>query len=127
MGTSKRSWLFVRLHTDEGITGLGEVGIWGYPEAAEGVFKIFKKYFIGKDPLKIEHHWQYLYRNTYFRGASIMSALSAVDVAIWDIAGKHIGVPCWQLFGGKYRNKVRVYNHIAGKTHQRNREIRRIF
>lgn len=116
VGTSKRSWLFVRLHTNSDISGLGEVGIWGYPEAAEGVMKIFRGYLLGKDPLKIEHHWQYLYRNTYFRGASIMSALSAIDVALWDIAGKHLGVPCWQLFGGKYRNKVRVYNHIAGKT-----------
>jgi galactonate dehydratase len=109
-------WLFVRVHTDEGITGLGESGTWGYLEASEIVVQKFRKYLIGKDPLRIEHHWQYLYRNSHFRGASIMGALSAIDIALWDIAGKHFGVPTYQLLGGKCREKARVYRHVFGRT-----------
>jgi galactonate dehydratase len=76
----------------------------------------FKRYLIGQDPLRIEHHWQYLYRWTHFRGAAIMGALSAIDIALWDIAGKYFGVPCYQLLGGKCRDKARVYYHVFGDT-----------
>src|SRR5579863_470131 len=86
-------YLFVQVHTDEGVVGLGEAGTWGFLEAAEQVVKKFAHYLVGQDPLRIEHHWQYLYRSTHFRGASIMGALSAIDIALWDIAGKHFGVP----------------------------------
>ncbi len=65
----------------------------------------FANYLVGQDPLRIEHHWQYLYRSTHFRGAAIMGALSAIDIALWDIAGKHFGVPVYQLLGGKTRDK----------------------
>jgi galactonate dehydratase len=109
-------WLFVRVHTDEGVTGLGESGTWGYLEASETVVRKFREYLIGKDPLRIEHHWQFLYRNSHFRGASIMGALSAIDIALWDIAGKHFGVPAYQLLGGKCREKARVYRHVFGRT-----------
>jgi galactonate dehydratase len=109
-------YLFVTVHTDEGITGLGESGAWGYLEASEAVVETFKRYLIGQDPLRIEHHWQYLYRWTHFRGAAIMGALSAIDIALWDIAGKHFGVPCYQLLGGKCRHKARVYYHVFGNT-----------
>jgi galactonate dehydratase len=110
------SYLFVQVHTDEGITGLGESGAWGYLEASEKVVETFKRYLIGQDPLRIEHHWQYLYRWSHFRGAAIMGALSAIDIALWDIAGKHLGVPCYQLLGGKCRDKARVYGHVFGQT-----------
>lgn len=109
-------YLFVTVHTDEGITGLGESGAWGYLEASGAVVETFKRYLIGQDPLRIEHHWQYLYRWTHFRGAAIMGALSAIDIALWDIAGKHFGVPCYQLLGGKCRHKARVYYHVFGNT-----------
>ena len=109
-------YLFVQVHTDEGIVGLGESGAWGYLEASGEVVKSFREYLIGKDPLRIEHHWQVLYRCTHFRGAAIMGALSAVDVALWDIAGKHFGAPCYQLLGGKCRDKARVYGHVIGST-----------
>jgi galactonate dehydratase len=109
-------YLFVKVYTNEGITGLGESGAWGFLEASEKVVESFKSYLIGQDPLRIEHHWQYLYRSTHFRGAAIMGALSAVDIALWDIAGKYFGVPCYQLFGGKCRDKVRVYCHVSGST-----------
>ena len=109
-------YLFVRVHTDAGISGLGESGAWGYLEASAGAVETFKRYLIGQDPLRIEHHWQYLYRWTHFRGAAIMGALSAIDIALWDIAGKHFGVPCYQLLGGKCRDKARVYYHVFGRT-----------
>lgn len=109
-------YLFVQVHTDEGIVGLGESGAWGYLEASGEVVKSFREYLIGKDPLRIEHHWQVLYRCTHFRGAAIMGALSAVDIALWDIAGKYFGVPSYQLLGGKCREKARVYGHVIGST-----------
>ena len=109
-------YLFVQVHTDAGITGLGESGAWGYLEASAAAVETFKRYLIGQDPLRIEHHWQYMYRWTHFRGAAIMGALSAIDIALWDIAGKHFGVPCYQLLGGKTRDKARVYYHVFGST-----------
>ncbi len=109
-------YLFVRVHTDEGLTGLGESGAWGYLEASGAAVDTFTRYLVGQDPLRIEHHWQYLYRYSHFRGAAIMGALSAVDIALWDIAGKFYGVPVYQLMGGKCRDKVRVYYHVMGDT-----------
>ena len=109
-------YLFVQVHTDAGITGLGESGAWGYLEASASAVETFKRYLIGQDPLRIEHHWQYLYRWSHFRGAAIMGGLSAIDIALWDIAGKHFGVPCYQLLGGKTRDKARVYYHVFGQT-----------
>jgi galactonate dehydratase len=109
-------FLFVKVHTDEGITGLGESGTWGYLEASEKVIEKFGRYLMGQDPLRIEHHWQYMYRFSHFRGAAIMGALSAIDIALWDIAGKFFGVPAYQLLGGKVRDKARVYYHVFGRT-----------
>jgi galactonate dehydratase len=109
-------YLFVQVVTNEGITGLGESGTWGFLEASEQAIQTFKRYLIGQDPLRIEHHWQYLYRSTHFSGSAIMGALSAIDIALWDIAGKYFGVPCYQLFGGKCRDKARVYYHVRGDT-----------
>lgn len=111
-------YLFVQVHTDAGLTGLGESGTWGYLEASEKVVESFRRYLIGQDPLRIEHHWQYLYRSTHFRGAAIMGALSAIDIALWDIAGKHFGVPTYQLLGGKTRDLARVYYHVFGRTRE---------
>jgi galactonate dehydratase len=109
-------YLFVRIYTDAGICGLGESGTWGYLKASAIAIETMKEYLIGQDPLKIEHHWQYLYRWSHFRGAAIMGAISAIDIALWDIAGKHLNVPCYQLMGGKCRDKVRVYHHVRGAT-----------
>ncbi len=111
-------YLFVQVHTDAGIVGLGESGAWGYLEASASVVETFKRYLIGEDPLRIEHHWQYLYRWSHFRGAAIMGALSAIDIALWDIAGKHFGVPVYQLLGGPTRHKARVYYHVFGSSRE---------
>lgn len=112
-------YLFVQVHTDAGIVGLGESGAWGFLEASGAAVETFKRYLIGQDPLRIEHHWQYMYRWTHFRGAAVMGALSALDIALWDIKGKHFGVPCYQLMGGKTRDKARVYYHVFGDTKEK--------
>jgi galactonate dehydratase len=113
------NYLFVQVFTDAGITGLGESGTWGFLEASGAVIDSFKSYLIGQDPLRIEHHWQYLYRATHFSGAAIMGAISAIDIALWDIAGKYFGVPCYELLGGKTRDKARVYYHVFGDTKEK--------
>ncbi len=111
-------YLFVEVRTDAGLTGLGESGAWGFLEASAGAVETFARYLVGQDPLKIEHHWQYLYRWTHFRGAAIMGALSAIDIALWDLAGQHHGVPCHRLLGGPTRDKARVYYHVFGRTRE---------
>lgn len=110
--------VFVKIYTDEGITGIGESGAWGLLEASAKELEMFGEYLVEKDPLMIEYHWQYLYRFSHFRGAAVMGALSAIDEALYDIAGKFFGVPVYQLLGGKCRDKVRVYNHTAGRTEE---------
>ncbi|MBR92202.1 MAG: galactonate dehydratase [Dehalococcoidia bacterium] len=109
-------YLLVKIDTDAGIYGLGESGAWGYLEASQAAIEKFGRYLVGKDPLKIEHHWQYMYRFSHFRGSAIMGALSAIDIALWDIMGKHFDVPVHQLLGGKVRDKARVYYHVFGNT-----------
>jgi len=109
-------WFLVRVNTDAGISGVGEGGLHGFPQAAETVVKAFQRYLVGQDPLRIEHHWQYLYRFSHFKGAAIGSALSAVDIALWDIKGKYYQAPVWELMGGKTRDKVRLYMHVNGET-----------
>ena len=113
------TYLFVKVHTDEGITGLGESGAWGFLEASSAAIEKFGRYLVGQDPLRIEHHWQYMYRSSHFRGAAIMGAISALDIAMWDIAGKHLGVPVYQLMGGKTRDRARVYYHVFGDTREK--------
>ena len=112
-------YLFVKIYTDEGLTGLGESGAWGFLEASKSAIDQFSRYLLGKNPLNIEHHWQYMYRFSHFRGAAIMGAISALDIALWDIAGKYFGVPSYQLLGGKTRDKARVYYHVFGNTKQK--------
>ena len=109
-------FLFVEITTDSGIKGLGESGAWSFLEASAQAVGTFKRYLVGQDPLLIEHHWQYLYRWTHFRGAAVMGALSAIDIALWDLAGKHLGVPVFQLLGGRCRNTARAYYHVFGST-----------
>lgn len=109
-------YLFIKLHTDEGITGIGEVGAWGYIDGTIGVLKKLEGYIIGQDPMRIEHHWQYMYRSMYFRGSIVMSAISAIDIALWDIKGKAYGVPVYELLGGKCRDKVRTYPAVFKYT-----------
>ncbi len=109
-------YLFVQIHTDAGITGLGESGTWGYLEASQAAIEKYARYLEGQDPFRIEHHWNVMYRSSHFRGAAIMGAISAIDIALWDIKGKALGVPVYELLGGKVRDKARVYYHVFGRT-----------
>ena len=88
----------------------------GYLEASEAAIEKFGRYLVGEDPLRIEHHWQYMYRFSHFRGSAIMGALSAIDIALWDIMGKYFDAPVHQLLGGKVRDRARVYYHVFGDT-----------
>jgi len=100
---------FVRIITDNGIEGIGQSACWGYMEATHSIISNFEDYLIGEDPLKIEHHWQYLYRMGPFRGSILSAAISAIDIALWDIKGKFYSAPVWQLLGGKVRDKIRLH------------------
>ena len=115
-----KHYLFTEIDTDEGITGLGEAGNWGFLSSTADAIMKFKPYLIGKDPFNAEDIFQNLYRAVYFRGSVIMSALSAIDIALWDIKGKKLGVPVWQLLGGKTRDKIRVYASVMTKTEDLN-------
>lgn len=108
----------VRIRTDSGLTGIGQTACWGYPEAVERIVAKFRDYLIGKDPFRIEHHHQFMYRMGPFRGSALSGAVSAVDIALWDIKGKHFQAPVWELLGGKCRDKVRLHLLMGGKDPQ---------
>jgi galactonate dehydratase len=102
----------VKITTDDGIVGWGETTLEGKSRSTVAAVEELSDYLIGKDPLRIEHHWQHIYRSAFFRGGPVlMSALSGIDQALWDIAGKHYGVPVWGLLGGAVRDRIRVYAH----------------
>lgn len=102
----------VKVTTDTGLVGWGETTLEGKARSTTAAVEELSDYLIGKDPLRIEHHWQHIYRSAFFRGGNIlMSALSGLDQALWDIAGKHFGVPVHQLLGGAVRDRIRVYAH----------------
>jgi galactonate dehydratase len=103
---------FIKITTDTGLEGWGETTLEGKPRSTAAAVEELSEYLIGKDPLRIEHHWQHIYRSAFFRGGAIlMTALSGIDQALWDIAGKHHGVPVYQLLGGPVRDRIRVYAH----------------
>ena len=102
-----RCQFVVEIETDTGIVGLGEGGISGRELAMQGMLEHFATQLLGQDPLRIEHIWQQLYRGAYFEGGTVLAAVvSAVDIALWDIKGKHLDVPVWQLLGGATRDRV---------------------
>ena len=109
-------FLYVKVFTDKGYSGIGESGAWGFLDASAEAIESFKHYLIGKDPLNIEQHWQYMYRCYHFRGAAVMAGISAIDIALWDIAGKFFNAPIYKLIGGNCRDKIRVYYHVSGET-----------
>ena len=106
----RTNWVFVKVCTDEGIDGVGEATLEYKEKALFGAIEHIKEYLAGKNPLNIEQHWHNIYRDAYWRGGAVlMSALSAVETALWDILGKSLGVPVYQLMGGKVHDKVRIY------------------
>src|SRR5213080_4392749 len=111
----KPRWLFLKVHTDAGIVGLGEPLTEGRARTCAEAVKEIEPYLIGKDPRAVAHHWQAIYRHAFYRGGPIMtSALSGIDQALWDIKGKALGGPVYELLGGPTRSKVRVYEHVRG-------------
>ena len=108
-------WMFLKMYTDTDLVGLGEPVLEGHCTSVEAVVREFEDYLIGKDPMQIEHHVQALYRGGFYRGGGIlMSAISGIDQALWDIKGKYFNVPVWQLMGGSCRDKMRVYSWVGG-------------
>jgi galactonate dehydratase len=108
----KPRWLFLKVHTNAGIVGLGEPIVEGRAATVATAVKELEPYLVGKDPRHVVHHWQAIYRHAFYRGGPILtSALSGVDMALWDIKGKALGVPVYELLGGPTRRRVRVYAH----------------
>ena len=108
-------WLFVRVETDDGAFGWGEASLEGWAEAVDGVFEAYRDRFVGADPFNIEDIWQVGCRGGFYRGgAVIMSALSGLEQALWDLKGRALGLPAWQMLGGKVRDRVRSYAWIGG-------------
>ena len=106
----RTNWVFVKVYTDEGVTGVGEATLEYKEKALIGAVEHIREYLVGKDPRTIEKHFHDIYRDAYWRGGAVlMSALSAVETALWDILGKSLGVPVWQLLGGKVNDQVRIY------------------
>jgi galactonate dehydratase len=108
--------LLVRVHTDEGLVGTGEAGLWAHHRLVYEAITDLAEYYVGKDAGLIEHHYQAVSRDTHFSGAILSAALSAIDIALWDILGKSVGKPVHQLLGGKVRDKVRVFANVSGET-----------
>jgi galactonate dehydratase len=103
-------WLFLKVHTNAGLVGLGEPIVEGRAETVATAIKEIEPYLVGKDPRQVTHHWQAIYRHAFYRGGPVLtSALSGIDIALWDIKGKALGVPVYELLGGPTRSKVRLY------------------
>jgi galactonate dehydratase len=110
----KPRWMFLKIHTNAGITGLGEPVVEGRALTCKTAVEEIAPYLIGKDPRRIAHHWQAIYRHAFYRGGPVLtSALSGIDQALWDIKGKALGVPVYELLGGPTRERVRVYAHAG--------------
>jgi len=108
-------WLFVRVETDDGLVGWGEASLEGHAEAVAGALDAARDRLIGHDADRIEDAWQTCHRLGFYRGGPVfMSAISGIDQALWDIKGKRLGVPVWQLLGGQVRDRVDVYAWIGG-------------
>ena len=108
--TGSMTYVFVKLYTNAGITGVGEGGIRGRAGTMIAAIKEHERYIVGKNPLQIEKHWQAMYRWPRWRGGPILnSAVSAMDIALWDIAGKVLDAPIYQLLGGAAKKKIRLY------------------
>src|SRR5215472_7446831 len=119
VGAGSRNWVYVKVLTDQGIYGIGEAYSAGPDEATVKVIEDFKHWLIGDDPRNVQYLFDLMYNTTRFPGGIITnSAMSGIEHALWDIAGKSAGVPVWALLGGRMRNKVRVYQSTGGATPQ---------
>ena len=111
----KPRFMFLKMHTNQDIVGYGEPILEGHTHAVAGAVRAMENYLLGKDPRRIEHHWQALYKGSFYRGGPILtSALSGIEQALWDILGKSLGVPVYQLLGGAVRDRIRIYASAHG-------------
>lgn len=120
-GWAARNWLFVKVHTDEGIYGVGEAS--GWPRVVETAIKDLSPLIVGEDPFHIERLWNKMFSGLMGHGMTGIvggGALSGIEMALWDIKGKALGVPVWNLLGGKMRDKVRIYAHAHSTEQARN-------
>lgn len=113
-----RIFVFVKVETDQpGLYGYGEASLEGKPRAVAGCIEDMECMILDEDPLRVEYCWQILYRSAFWRmGVIGLSAISAIDQALWDIKGKEAGKPIYELLGGRVRDKVRMYTHYGGST-----------
>ena len=108
-------WLFLKIETDQGLTGWGEPSLEGKAHTVRAAVEELADHLIGKDPLLIEDHWQALYRGGFYRGGPVlMSAISGLDQALWDIKGKYHDAPIHELLGGRCRERIAIYSWIGG-------------
>jgi galactonate dehydratase len=108
-------WCFLKIETDEGVSGWGEPVVEGRAHTVATAVEELSDYLVGKDPFLIEDHWTVMYRAGFYRGGAVhMSAIAGIDQALWDIKGKALDVPVHQLLGGKLRDRIRVYSWIGG-------------
>ncbi|MES2898871.1 MAG: galactonate dehydratase [Pseudomonadota bacterium] len=108
-------WMLLKIETDEGVFGWGEPVIEGRARTVEAAVREMEPYLIGQDPARINDLWQVMYRGGFYRGGAIlMSAIAGIDQALWDIKGKTLGVPVYELLGGKVRDKMKVYSWVGG-------------
>jgi len=108
-------WLFIKVDTDDGLTGWGEPIVEGRADTVRAAVQEFIPYLTGKDPMKIEDHWQVMYRGGFYRGGpEVMSAISGIDQALWDIKGRFYNAPVYDLLGGVCRDRLKVYRWIGG-------------
>lgn len=112
-----RNWVFVKVVTDQpGLWGWGEATLEWHTRAVVGAIEDLASLLVGEDPTRIEHLWQMMYRQHFWHGNGIVrgTAISGIDIALWDILGKSLGVPCHRLWGGAVRDYVRLYCHLGG-------------
>ncbi len=112
-----RNWTFVVVETDEGISGVGEATLEDKEQTVVAAVGDFEPYLIGEDPTRIEWLWQRMYRHGFWRGGVVLlTAISAIEHALWDITGRALGVPVYKLLGGAARQRVRLYTHFGGRS-----------
>jgi galactonate dehydratase len=118
----KPRWIFLKVHTDAGVVGLGEPLLEGRSLTIQTAIKEIEPYLIGKDPRHVVHHWQAIYRHAFYKGGPILtSALSGIDQALWDIKGKLLNLPVYELLGGPTRDRVRIYGRASNAEEMKQR------
>ena len=117
-----RNWVFVKVVTDQpGLVGWGEATLEWHTRGVVGSIEDLAQLLIGEDPTRVEHLWQSMWRQHFWHGSGIVraTAIAGIDLALWDIVGKHVGVPCHRLWGGPVRDYVRLYSHLGGGNMER--------